>query len=86
MGKKLFETQDRDESHQYLEQVLREGKHPRAECREADENGMYSVWSGPHEREPAPAPPAPPPAETGRMHPADLSALADMLAARLKGG
>jgi hypothetical protein len=43
----LYKTKDRDESHKLLEQVLREGLYPRAECREADAEGFYTVWSGP---------------------------------------
>lgn len=63
------------------------GKHPRAECREMDENGMFSVWSGPAgaDEEPTPSTPsatgAPLPA---RLHPDDLDALAEKLAVKLR--
>ena len=42
----LFESKDRDETHKFLERVLAEGKYPRAECRQDDGNGIYTVWSG----------------------------------------
>lgn len=92
MSTKLHETKDRDESHKLLEQVLATGVHPRAECREADGNGFYSVWSGPMDSDGQVSPVSPVAlASTAildptRMHPADLAALADAVAARLKGG
>lgn len=61
------------------------GKHPAAECRE--EGGLYSVWSC-SAREDVPAPVAAPveaEALPARMHPDDLEALAERLAAKLKG-
>jgi len=52
VGRKLYETKDRDESHRKLEEVLRDGKHTLAECRE-DPNAElpYQVWSGPVDRD-----------------------------------
>jgi len=83
----LFKTKDRDESHRKLEEVLASGAYPKAECREADENGDYTVWSGPMVREPEPAP-LPPTAEqiAASLDDVQLGKLADMIAARMKGG
>ena len=87
MAEKLFQTKDRDESHGKLEQVLAEGEHPRAECRERDEDGYYTVWSGP-QNDGVSLPLVPVSAGTvpPRLHPEDLSALADMIVARMKAG
>lgn len=76
MAVKLFTTRDREESHRKLEEVLREGRFPAAECREADAEGNYTVWSGP---EAGRAPELEPVVAPGRMHPDDLKALAELL-------
>lgn len=46
MAKMIFSTKNRHEAHGRLEEVLAEGEHPRAECRE-DPNAEepYQVWS-----------------------------------------
>lgn len=55
MATKLFSTKDRAASHKRLEEILKAGQHPKAECRESGDE--YSVWDGPEERTPeAPAP------------------------------
>ncbi len=44
----LFASKDRDEAHVELVAVLKEGKHPLAECRELhNEDAPYQVWDGP---------------------------------------
>lgn len=40
----------REKSHKTLEKVLKEGKYPKAECREDMGQFIFEVWSGP-ERE-----------------------------------
>lgn len=85
MSKCIFKTKDRDESHKKLEEVLAKGVHTSAECREADENGDYTVWSGPMVREPAP--PAPTASQiAASLDDSQMAKLADMIAARMKGG
>jgi len=54
MANKLFSFKDRDASHKKLEEVLLEGKHPRAECRDDFQAGEFSVWDDGEVREPAP--------------------------------
>lgn len=59
---KLFEFKNRHEAHLKLEEVLAEGQHPRASCRE-DPNAPepYQVWSDgpePHILPPEAAPAA----------------------------
>jgi hypothetical protein len=78
----LFKTKDRDESHRKLEEVLASGEHLKAECREADENGDYTVWSGPAIREPASTIEQ----AVASLDDTQLGKLADMIAARMKGG
>lgn len=88
-AKLLYSTKDRDESHQQLEAILLAGEHPKAECREMDENGDYTVWSGPQrEGNEGPLPGAPATAEDAlaALDATQLGRLADMLAARMKGG
>jgi len=80
----LFTTKDRDASHRELERVLAEGTHPKAECREMDASGDYTVWSGPA-REDEPAEPTPE-AMLASLDDRALNRLAELLAARMKGG
>lgn len=47
----LAEFAERDQSHQFLADVLAAGDHPQAECREnRNEPKPYQVWSGPEPR------------------------------------
>lgn len=85
MAKRLFSTTDREESHKKLEEVLLDGAHPRAECREADAEGFYSVWDGP-QRDGTEVPADPIESELAGLDESKLARLADMIAARLKGG
>jgi hypothetical protein len=91
MGTMLFETANRDESHQKLEEVLKEGLHPAAECREdpnAANGKFYQVWSGPvvRETEARKGPSAPPEVILSAMSAEDLAALADLIAKKQAGG
>lgn len=45
MATKLHTFTDRSQAHAKLAALIKAGKHPLAECREA--NGEYSVWDGP---------------------------------------
>jgi len=85
MATKIFETRDRDESHKKLEEVLHNGTHPRAECREADERGFYSVWDGP-QRDGDATESSTDALDTSTLTDAQLAKLADLIAARMKGG
>lgn len=51
MPLKLYRTTDRDRSHQALSAALAHGAFPKAECRERDEEGRYTVWTGPADAE-----------------------------------
>lgn len=87
MSTRLFSTKDRDESHRKLEEVLASGDYPRAECREADEEGNYTVWDGPHQKV-AEEPPPPPTVESvvAGLNEEQLDRLADLIAKKMKGG
>jgi hypothetical protein len=81
---KLFESADRNASHQHLEMVLVQGTHPKAECRE-DPNAAqsYQVWSDRTERVPPP-PLLPDPVVVPPPPTFDMEALAELIAAKLK--
>jgi hypothetical protein len=88
MATQLFETRDRDESHAYLEKILRVGRHPRAECREDPNTGKYSVWDGPEVRIEIPVDPKillDQAAANILSNAPLLDVLADKLAAKMKG-
>lgn len=66
-GKLLHGFKDRGECHRKLEEVLKEGKHPRSCVREdaADHNRPYQIWSdGPGGNEPGKAEPVAVPASS----------------------
>lgn len=81
MGKRLFATSDRNESHTRLEEVLASGDHPSAHCREDpnDSDGLcYSVWSDTSDREP-PSGPLPSRDQLGPVSERDRMALDEKL-------
>lgn len=84
MAEILFTTLDRDACHNELETILRDGRYPKAECREADEDGNYSIWSGP-QREAGERIEASP-AATPEVRPDDaqISRLADLIVAQIQ--
>lgn len=96
MAKRLFQTKDRDEAHKKLEEILADGVHQRAECREPSGDpedadfGMHTVWDGPQREHGFPAPPAPEPSPPEVVVPAiseeHLGKLADMIAERMLKG
>lgn len=87
MATMIFSTPDRDECHRQLEVILASGAHPKAECRERDENGNYTIWDGPQRGDDEmSAAPATAEAALAALDDVQLARLADMLAARMKGG
>ncbi len=88
MAQMLFETNNRNESHQKLEAVLAEGLHPLAECREQTGRGIFQVWDGPEDKivQPTVVDQIKEAAEvTVLLSEKDLERLAELVAAKLKG-
>jgi hypothetical protein len=79
----------RDQSHVALEQVLKEGVYPDAECRVNYTTGEYSVWSGPVSRSVTTQEPAKDLSDDQlskiTLNNAQLERLAELLAAKMKG-
>lgn len=94
MAKKLFEVDDRNESHKLLAKVLAKGDCPNAECREEIENGngktLYQVWDGSDEAEDLAKRPAPAPVELApevkrlTLSDEDVNRIADAILAKTK--
>ncbi len=78
MATKLFETNDRNASHQELERVLAAGQYPNAECRDLENPTRYEVWS---DREPRPEPAVAQPVLGSDM---SLEKLAELVAEKLR--
>jgi hypothetical protein len=81
----LFKTTNRDESHQELERVLAAGEYPKAECREADEKGDYTVWSGAQRDGTETVAALTAEAALAQMDDAEVAKLTELLAARKAG-
>lgn len=82
----LFSTFDRDECHRQLEEILAKGEYPKAECREADEKGNHTIWSGP-QRDGGEADPVTVTENLiAQMDEAQLAKLEEFLATRRKAG
>jgi hypothetical protein len=84
MATKLFSTPYREESHAKLDEILKSGLHPSAECREDAAAGEFSVWDGPEVRLVPESPPKPIGERVAALFPDEvLDVLAEKIATRL---